>query len=54
MVEDSAPGVRAGLAAGMRVLLYATEWNADAANAPGVERFSDMTALPALLGLQLT
>ena len=50
VVEDSAPGVQAGLAAGMRVLVYATAWNAAAANAPGVERFSDMAALPALLG----
>lgn len=50
VVEDSAPGARAGLAAGMRVLVYATAWNTAAAHAPGVERFSDMAALPALLG----
>ena len=54
VVEDSAPGARAGLAAGMRVLVYATAWNAGVADAPGVERFSDMMALPALLGLQAT
>ena len=51
VVEDSAPGVQAGLAAGMRVLVYATAGNAAVAIAPGVERFSDMTVLPALLGL---
>ena len=54
VVEDSAPGVRAGLAAGVRVLVYATEWNAGVAHALEVERFSDMGALPALLGLQVT
>ena len=52
VVEDSEPGVRAGLAGGMRVLVYATAWNAAAATAPGVERFSDMAALPGLLGVQ--
>lgn len=52
VVEDSAPGVQAGLAAGMRVLVYATAWNTAAATTPGVERFSDMAELPALLGVQ--
>ena len=52
VVEDSAPGAQAGLAAGMRVLVYATPWNTAAAGAPGVERFSDMAALPRLLALQ--
>ena len=54
VVEDSAPGAQAGVAAGMRVLLYATEWNTGVVDAPAVERFSDMAALPALLGLQVT
>ena len=51
VVEDSVPGVRAGLAAGMRVLMYTAESNSATADALGVERFSDMTVLPALLGL---
>ena len=51
VVEDSVPGVRAGLAAEMRVLMYTAESNSAAADALGVERFSDMTVLPALLGL---
>ena len=51
VVEDSVPGVRAGLAAEMRVLMYTAESNSATADALGVERFSDMTVLPALLGL---
>ena len=51
VVEDSVPGVRAGLAAEMSVLMYMAESNSAMADALGVERFSDMTLLPALLGL---
>lgn len=51
VVEDSLLGVRAGLAAGCRVLGLARETDAGVLAAAGAEPFPDMAALPALLGL---
>lgn len=53
VVEDSLFGIRAGKAAGMRVLAYAGGAHADAAAqaAEGVEVFSDMRELPRRLAL---
>lgn len=51
VVEDSVPGVRAGRAAGCRVLGYAHETPAALLAAHGAEPFSTMTALPGLLGI---
>jgi HAD superfamily hydrolase (TIGR01509 family) len=51
VVEDSLIGVRAGLAAGCRVLGFARELDASVLAAVGAEVFSDMAALPGLLGL---
>ena len=51
VVEDSVPGVRAGRAAGCRVLGYAHETPAALLAAHGAEPFSAMTALPGLLGI---
>ncbi|CAH0292029.1 HAD family phosphatase [Roseomonas sp. CECT 9278] len=51
VVEDSVPGVRAGVAAGCRVLGFAHETPAGVLMAHGAEVFSDMSALPSLLGL---
>ena len=53
VVEDSLPGVQAGVAAGMRVCAYAAAPYADAAvyAALGAEVFTDMGELPGLLGL---
>ena len=52
VVEDSVPGVQAGVAAGMRVLAYAGEDATDpeALRAAGGEPFGDMIELPELLG----
>jgi HAD superfamily hydrolase (TIGR01509 family) len=51
VVEDSAAGVQAGVAAGMRVLGYApTEAEASALRADGAEPFRDMAQLSVLLG----
>ncbi len=50
VVEDSPNGAKAARAAGMRCLGYAPQGNAALA-AVGAELFSDMRALPALLGL---
>ncbi|MFD2263680.1 HAD-IA family hydrolase [Lacibacterium aquatile] len=49
VVEDSAPGTRAGIAAGMRVLAYAAETPADELRAVGGEVFFDMADLPRLI-----
>jgi HAD superfamily hydrolase (TIGR01509 family) len=50
VVEDSAAGVQAGVAAGMRVLGYAPDPTATAVlAAAGAEPLRDMRALPALL-----
>ena len=53
VVEDSLPGVQAAVAAGMRVCAYAAAPYVDAAAlaALGAEVFTDMAALPGLLGL---
>lgn len=52
VVEDSVPGIRAGKAAGMRVLAYSGGAHVDVAAqvAEGVEVFSDMRALSRLIG----
>lgn len=51
VVEDSLLGVRAGVAAGCRVLGLAGETNPGVLAAAGAVPFTAMTALPALLGL---
>jgi HAD superfamily hydrolase (TIGR01509 family) len=51
VVEDSVPGVRAGRAAGCRVLGYARETPAGVLAAHGAEPFGAMAELPGLLGL---
>lgn len=51
VVEDSLLGVAAGVAAGMRVLAYAADGDADALKAAGGQTFTDMAELPGLLGL---
>jgi HAD superfamily hydrolase (TIGR01509 family) len=52
VVEDTPTGVRAGVAAGMRVLAYTGADHADHAGlaAAGAQLFDRMEALPALLG----
>jgi HAD superfamily hydrolase (TIGR01509 family) len=53
VVEDSTIGVRAGVAAGMRVLGYApTDADASTLTAVGAEPFADMADLPLVLSLQ--
>ncbi len=52
VVEDSLLGVRAGLAAGCRVLGLARETEAAILAGLGAEPFAEMAALPALLGLE--
>lgn len=49
VVEDSEPGVRAGRAAGMRVLGYAGGGGGDRLARAGARVFDDMRALPGLL-----
>ena len=51
VIEDSDPGIKAGLAAGMRVLAYAAASDTTSAESANVQTFTDMTSLPALLGL---
>jgi beta-phosphoglucomutase-like phosphatase (HAD superfamily) len=51
VVEDSVPGVRAGIAAGCRVLGFAQETPAGVLAALGAEPFMDMAKLPGLIGL---
>ncbi|MCK8784701.1 HAD-IA family hydrolase [Roseomonas sp. NAR14] len=51
VVEDSVVGVRAGVAAGCRVLGLAAETPAAALRAAGAEVFGSMRELPGLLGL---
>jgi beta-phosphoglucomutase-like phosphatase (HAD superfamily) len=51
VVEDSLTGVQGGVAAGMRVLGYAVDADADAMAAAGGEPFFDMGQVPGLLGL---
>jgi len=52
VVEDSLLGVTAAMAAGMRVLAYAADGDADALKAAGGLPFSDMAELPGLLGIE--
>ena len=52
VVEDSLPGVRAGVAAGMRVLAYAARGDARELQAAGGFVFTDMAELPSLLGIE--
>ena len=49
VIEDSVSGVRAAVAAGMRVFGYAADANADALAAEGARPFSDMAELPELI-----
>lgn len=49
VVEDSPAGVRAGRAAGMRVLGYSARTPAQALRDEGAETFAEMAALPRLL-----
>jgi HAD superfamily hydrolase (TIGR01509 family) len=49
VVEDSVLGVRAGIAAGMRVLAYIAAGDAPEFDSPGVTRFERMAQLPGLL-----
>jgi HAD superfamily hydrolase (TIGR01509 family) len=51
VIEDSVPGVRAGRAAGCRVLGFAHETPAGVLSAHGAEPFASMADLPAFLGL---
>jgi len=52
VVEDSPTGVRAGVAAGMRVFGYGHDsGEASLAEVGATVTFSDMSALPRLLGL---
>ena len=51
VIEDSDPGIQAALAAGMRVLAYAPASDTTPAESANVQTFTDMTSLPALLGL---
>jgi HAD superfamily hydrolase (TIGR01509 family) len=51
VVEDSALGARAGIAAGCRVLGFAHETPAALLEAEGAEAFHSMAELPGLLGL---
>ena len=51
VIEDSEPGLKAGLAAAMRVLAYAAASDTTSAESANVQTFTDMTSLPALLGL---
>lgn len=52
VVEDSETGVRAGVAAGMRVLAYGASADGGELETLGATLFTDMKALPALLGIQ--
>ena len=51
VIDDSPSGVRAGVAAGARVLGYAPHSDADRLRALGAEVFFDMAEAPALIGL---
>ncbi len=51
VVEDSVPGVRAGMAAGCRVLGFARETPGAVLSALGAEPFVAMSELPGLLGI---
>ncbi|MCY4385960.1 MAG: HAD-IA family hydrolase [Desulfurellaceae bacterium] len=49
VIEDSQPGVQAGVAAGMTVFGYARDTEAEALAAAGAQVFQDMAQLPVLL-----
>ena len=49
VIEDSLPGVQAGVAAGMTVFGYARDTPAETLSAAGAQVFQDMHQLPALL-----
>ena len=49
VIEDSLPGVQAGVAAGMTVFGYARDTPAETLAAAGAQVFQDMKQLPALL-----
>ena len=49
VIEDSLPGVQAGVAAGMTVFGYARDTPAETLSAAGAQVFRDMHQLPALL-----
>jgi len=51
VVEDSPTGVTAAVAAGMRVLAYAADTDAEVLRVAGAQPFAEMAALPGLLGL---
>lgn len=51
VIEDSVPGVTGAVAAGMRALGFARETDAHLLAGAGAEIFTDMIALPGLLGL---
>lgn len=51
VIEDSLPGIRAGVAAGCRVLAYAGEMEPALLASQGAEPFRRMADLPALLGI---
>jgi len=51
VVEDSLPGIRAGITAGCRVLAYAGEMHPALLASQGAEPFRRMAELPGLLGL---
>lgn len=51
VIEDSATGARAAQAAGIRCFGYVTHGDGAALAAEGAEIFTDMAALPGLLGL---
>jgi beta-phosphoglucomutase-like phosphatase (HAD superfamily) len=52
VIEDSPSGVRAAVAAGMRVLGYAGDEDAARLAAAGAQAFSDMAELPQLIQMQ--
>ena len=49
MVEDSLPGVRAGVAADMRMLAYASGYDEKALQGAGGSVFTSIAELPTLL-----
>lgn len=51
VIEDSTRGVKAALAAGMRILGYTASVGREAIVAAGAEPVDDLTQVPALLGL---
>jgi beta-phosphoglucomutase-like phosphatase (HAD superfamily) len=51
VVEDSPTGVTAAVAAGMRVLAYAADTDAEILRAAGAHPFAEMAELPGLLSL---